>query len=161
MQLEVLEKDRGELIPLVLTRAAERRMRAIGRVWLGAHLHALHIDALRRTHSDALKRTQTQVPEAGISRSQSDAIRHMYLRLASRGRSPRARPRHDHLRPSSPKRPAHGSPTLRAAPDEGGNQSHSRTICGHRTDKSNGCHHRCTHCDATLTFCSSHGCSVQ
>ena len=65
MQLEVLEKDRDELIPLVLTRAAERRMRAIGRVWLGAHLHASHTDALRRTqtHSDALRRNQTHAKQ--------------------------------------------------------------------------------------------------
>jgi len=55
---------------------------------------------------------------------QSGAINGKYLRLASRGRSPRARPRHDHSQPSSPKRPALGSPTPRGAPDEGGNQSH-------------------------------------
>ena len=80
MQLEVLEKDRDELIPLVLTRAAERRMRAIGRVWLGAHLHASHTDALRRTHSDALKRTQTH----------SDAIRRTRSSRCAVARSPRA-----------------------------------------------------------------------
>ena len=90
MQLEVLEKDRDELIPLVLTRAAERRMRAIGRVWLGAHLHASHIDALRRTHSDALKRTQTH----------SDALRRnqTHAKQPLCGGKVAARRRHDERR---------------------------------------------------------------